>query len=104
MILYVVDCAVGRGVLANQHPPHLSPLPQLRRVGVVLMTEQFAMSFTHRQGQDGAKCVLRAICEVAEAPMEDGVLGDVVNLLLRSVDYVDYVDYILLGQSFTSLI
>ena len=38
-----------------------------------------------RQGQDGKKCVLRAICEVAEAPMEDGVLGDVVNLLLRSV-------------------
>ncbi|KAF0297312.1 Lachesin [Amphibalanus amphitrite] len=42
-----------------------------------------------RQGQDGFQCVQRAICEVAEAPMEDGVLGDVVNLLLSATDGVE---------------
>ncbi|XP_053637654.2 uncharacterized protein [Cherax quadricarinatus] len=35
-------------------------------------------------GVDGASCLLRAICEVAEAPFDQGLIGDVINTLLTA--------------------
>lgn len=37
----------------------------------------------HRFGVDGKACLLRAVCEVAESPLrDDGLLGEVLNILL----------------------
>ncbi|XP_042220031.1 uncharacterized protein LOC121864914 [Homarus americanus] len=51
------------------------------RMGFYHGAEQFLDSL----GYDGHSCILRTICEVAEMPFQQGLLGEVVNLLLLVV-------------------
>ncbi|XP_068202953.1 uncharacterized protein [Palaemon carinicauda] len=50
-------------------------------------------------GANGRHCMLRAICDVAEAPFDQGILGDIINALLtasiagRPVDPDENQDY-----------
>ncbi|XP_037083350.1 uncharacterized protein LOC119103802 [Pollicipes pollicipes] len=45
----------------------------------------YAENFISQFGLDGKSCVLRTICEVAEAPVQDaGVMGEIINTVLRT--------------------
>ncbi|XP_050687483.1 uncharacterized protein LOC126980985 [Eriocheir sinensis] len=55
-------------------------------------------SFLDGLGYDGRSCTLRTLCEIAEAPFEHDLYGEVINLVLsaslspnNSVEYDDYM-------------
>ncbi|XP_045134912.1 uncharacterized protein LOC123518249 [Portunus trituberculatus] len=57
----------------------LEPGPQ--RLDLFSRVEDFLKGW----GFDGHVCTLKAICEVAELPFDHGLLGEVVNLVLRAM-------------------
>ncbi|KAK7084657.1 hypothetical protein SK128_024303 [Halocaridina rubra] len=44
----------------------------------------YIQSIFERLGMNGRQCLLRAICEIAEAPLLHGVMGEVINALLTA--------------------
>lgn len=38
----------------------------------------------HKAGMDGQSCLLRAICDVGEAPFDQGLLGEMINTFLSA--------------------
>ena len=43
----------------------------------------------YRAGMDGASCVLRAVCEVGAAPLDEyGLLGELITLVFAYVGYL----------------
>ncbi|KAK7063025.1 hypothetical protein SK128_018004 [Halocaridina rubra] len=49
--------------------------------------------FLDRMGLDGRACLLHTICEVAEFPLDHGLFGEIVNLILSTATaYSNYID------------
>lgn len=62
--------------------------------------------FFSKAGMDGASCVLRAMCEVGAAPLDEyGVLGELITLIFApgyraSEDHQDYIQAEEYGRSY----
>ncbi|XP_069990716.1 uncharacterized protein [Penaeus vannamei] len=62
-------------------------------------------TFLDGLGYDGHVCTLRTLCEIAEAPFDHGLYGEVVNLVLsasRSPDQTDVYDEYMTAEYYGS--